>query len=159
VDLVGPLPSSKSWQDKTEGAFDHICFHIDWARLVATCPGGKESRSCSDRQTWRGTPNVLFAFNKSDRILCPLHQRCTRSKTEARNLTVYPQGHYEALQAARQRQGTDACKALSKERAGLEGTMAQGIAEWVCANRVTQAWHGHTCSMWPRGQPATGCGF
>jgi transposase len=127
VDLVGPLPSSKSWQDRTEGAFAHTAFHIDWERRVATCPGGKESRSCSDRQTWRGTPNVLFAFNKSDCIPCSLHQRCTRSKTGARNLTVYPQGHYEALQAARQRQGTDAFKVLYKTRAGIEGTVSQGV--------------------------------
>jgi len=127
IDLVGPLPSSKSWQDRTEGAFDHTCFHIDWESRVATCPAGKQSRSCSDRQTWRGTPNVQFAFNKADCHPCALRQRCTRSKTGARNLTIYPEEKYKALQAARERQKTDAFQTLYKERAGIEGTMSQGV--------------------------------
>ena len=127
VDLVGPMPSSKSWQDRTEGAFDHTCFDIDWERRIATCPGGKQSRSCSDRKTWRGTPNLMFAFSKDDCLPCPLHQRCTRAKSGARSLTIYPQEHYEALLAARKRQTTEAFKNLYGQRAGIEGTISQGV--------------------------------
>ncbi len=40
ADLVGHLPSSKSWQDRTEGSLDYCCFHIDWRQRTVTCPAG-----------------------------------------------------------------------------------------------------------------------
>ena len=127
IDLVGPLPSSKSWQARTEGAFDHTAFHIDWERRVATCPNGKKSSSCSDRKTWRGTRNLLFSFHKVDCIPCPERHRCTRAKSGHRTLTIYPQMRYEALQQARSRQQTDEFRILYAERAGIEGTISQGV--------------------------------
>jgi transposase len=42
IDLIGPVPSSKSWQDREVGAFEHAQFQIDWERLVATCPMEKK---------------------------------------------------------------------------------------------------------------------
>lgn len=30
IDLVRPMPSSKSWQDQEEEAFDHNQFDINW---------------------------------------------------------------------------------------------------------------------------------
>lgn len=127
VDLLGPLPSSKSWQDRTEGALDHTQFHIDWERRVATCPGGKTSARCSDRKTWRGTPNLAFTFRAKDCLPCSLRPRCTRAKTGGRTLTIYPQEQYEALQRARERQKTEEFKVLYSERAGIEGTISQGV--------------------------------
>jgi transposase len=127
IDLLGPVPSSKSWQDKTEGAFDHSQFHIDWVARVATCPRGKTSAFCSDRKTWRGTPNLTFAFRAEDCLPCPVRQRCSRAKTGHRTLTIYPQEQYEALLAARRRQETEAFKELYGERAGIEGTISQGV--------------------------------
>lgn len=127
VDLLGPLPSSKSWQDRTENALDHTQFHIDWERRVATCPGGKTSTRCSDRKTWRGTPNLAFAFRAEDCLPCSLRPRCTRAKTGGRTLTIYPQEQYEALQRARERQETEAFKVLYSERAGIEGTISQAV--------------------------------
>jgi transposase len=127
VDLLAPLPSSKSWQDRTENALDHTQFHIDWERRVATCPGGKTSARCSDRKTWRGTPNLAFAFRAEDCLPCSLRPRCTRAKTGGRTLTIYPQEQYEALQRARERQETEEFKVLYGERAGIEGTISQGV--------------------------------
>jgi transposase len=66
VDLFGPMPSSKSWQDRIEDAFDHTQFHINWEQRVATCPGGKTSSYCSERKTWRGTPNLYSSFRSED---------------------------------------------------------------------------------------------
>jgi transposase len=42
-------------------------------------------------------------------------------------LTVRPQKYHEALQAARQRQTTPEFKAAYADRAGIEGTLSQGI--------------------------------
>jgi transposase len=125
IDLVGPVPSSKSWQDRTEGALDHTQFHIDWAQRIATCPGGKTSAGCFDRKTWRGTPNLVFTFRLEDCQSCPLRQRCTQASNVGRTLTIYPQAQYEALLQARERQQTAEFKDLYSDRAGIEGTISQ----------------------------------
>lgn len=127
IDIVGPLPSSKSWQDRTEGALDHTRFQIDWELRIATCPGGKTSAYCTERKTWRGTPNLYFAFQAKDCLPCRLRSHCSKAKTGGRTLTIYPQQQYEALVAARQRQETEAFKKLYGERAGIEGTISQGV--------------------------------
>jgi transposase len=127
VDLLGPVPSSKSWQDRTEGAFDHAQFHIDWNHLVAPCPGGRTSAFCSNRKTWRGTPNLTFAFRAKDCLPCSLRSRCSRAKASGRTLTIFPQEQYETLLAARQRQETEEFKKLYGERSGIEGTISQGV--------------------------------
>lgn len=127
IDLVGPMPSSKSWQDKDETAFDHSHFQIDWVNRVASCPGGKESTNCSDRKTWRGTPNLVFTFRLEDCRGCSFRQRCTRAKNVGRTLTIYPQEPYEALRDARERQQTREFKELYNARAGIEGTISQAV--------------------------------
>jgi transposase len=127
IDMVGPVPSSKCWQDRVEGAFDHTQFQIDWEKRVATCPNQKTSVRCSERKTWRGTPNLNFVFRKEDCLLCPMRVRCSRAKNAGRGLTIYPKEQYEAQLAARQRQQTDEFKKLYAERAGIESTMSQGV--------------------------------
>jgi transposase len=54
IDLVGPIPASKTWQDRVEGAFDHTQFHIDWQNLQITCPAGKTSIHRYASRTARG---------------------------------------------------------------------------------------------------------
>jgi transposase len=127
VDLVGPIPSHKSWQSRTEDAFDHTQFVIDWDAKQARCPGGRTSTYYAERTTTRGTPNVLFAFRVEDCRACPLRERCTRAGNVGRTLTVYPQVQYEAQERARQRQTTEESKLLYSERAGIEGTISQGV--------------------------------
>lgn len=127
IDLVAPVPSSKSWQDRVEEAFDHTHFHIDWEHMTATCPGGKHSAYSAERQTWRGTPNLLFAFRREDCQSCPLRQQCTRAKNVGRTLTIYPQEQYKALLAARARQETEEFKERYAARAGIEGTISQAV--------------------------------
>lgn len=127
IDLVGPVPSSKSWQDREEGAFDHTQFEIQWEQRRAICPGGKTSHPFSERKTWRGTPNLQISFRKQDCDPCAMRQQCTRSKRTGRTLTIYPQEKYALQQKARQRQGTEVFKELYGERAGIEGTISLGV--------------------------------
>jgi hypothetical protein len=96
INLVGPVPTSKSWQDRKEGALDHTQFHIDWEKQTATCPNGKITSRCTERKTWRGTLNFSFVFNKEDCLSCSLRERCSRAKNMGRTLTLYPQKQYEA---------------------------------------------------------------
>jgi len=44
-----------------------------------------------------------------------------------RTLTVYPQAQYEAQEQARTRQATESFKRLYGERAGIQGTISQGV--------------------------------
>ena len=127
VDLVGPIPSSKSWQDRVEGGFDHTQFQIDCEKRVATCPNQKSSARCSERKTWRGTPSFTFVFDREDCLPCTLRSHCTRAKNVGRTLTLYPKEEYEAQLAARQRQMTESFRVLYGERAGIESTMSQGV--------------------------------
>jgi transposase len=130
IDLIGPIPSSKSWQDREENAFDHTQFQIDWQRMVATCPNGKESARASPRKTWRGSPNLTFTFSKNDCLPCDLRSRCSRAKNVGRTLTIYPQKEYEALLKARERQETEEFKEIYGQRAGIEGTFSQGVRKF-----------------------------
>lgn len=124
IDLVGPVPTSKSWQDRVEGAFDHTQFQIDWENRIVTCPNGKTSLTCSERRTWRETPSFTFRFDKADCFPCPFREKCSRAKNIGRTLTLYPQEQYEAQRAAWGRQETEDFKKLYGERAGVERTMS-----------------------------------
>jgi transposase len=127
IALLGPVASGKSWQSKTEGAFDHSQFEVDWDRKQAECPGGKISKSFYLRKTRRDTPNYTITFPKSDCLPCKLRPKCTRSKHSGRTLTLYPKEIHEAQLAARDRQETEAFKQLYRKRAGIEGTISQGV--------------------------------
>jgi transposase len=52
---------------------------------------------------------------------------CTRSKTAPRKLTLRPQAEYQALQVVRQQQTTLVWKETYNQRAGIEGTLSQGV--------------------------------
>src|SRR5690606_22270777 len=126
IDLLGPVPSSKSWQDRVEGAFDHTQFQIDWEKKQVTCPQGKVSVRCSERKTWRGTPNFVFTFDIKDCLPCPVRQHCSPAKNVGRTLSLYPQEQYEAQLNARKRQQTEEFKKLYAGRAGIQSTLSQG---------------------------------
>jgi transposase len=111
IDLVGPVPTSKSWRDRVEGAFNHTQFQIDWEERVVTCPNQKTSARCTECKTWRGTPSFTFVFAKEDFLPCPMRVHCSRAKNVGRTLTLYP----KAQLAARQRQQTEEFKKLYGE--------------------------------------------
>ncbi len=127
IDLVGPVPASKTWQDRVEGAFDHTQFHIDWQNQQITCPTGKTSIHSYARRTARGTSNFTFLFAKEDCQPCPVRNRCSRAKQAGRVMTLYPQEQYEAQQEARKRQHTEEFTKLYAQREGIESTISQGV--------------------------------
>jgi transposase len=128
VDLIGPVPPNPSWQLKDEQAYDLSWFAIDWDNQRVTCPQGKHSTRWQLRQTPEGTPMIDVKFRHADCSACPARARCTRSQGgRPRGLNFRPKEQYQMLQAARQRQETDAFKALYKKRAGIEGTISQAV--------------------------------
>jgi DDE family transposase len=72
-----------------------------------------------------GQEVIYVRFAAADCLLCSSHGQCTQA--QARSLTFRPQARYLALQAARERQQTDAFKEAYALRAGVESTISQAV--------------------------------
>ena len=125
IDLIGPVGEDQSWQARANEGFGAACFVIDWEAQQATCPQGKVSVVWKPTTDRTGHDVVNIRFGHHDCGACPVRAQCVNSN-RARALTIRTQGHYEALQAARERQGTEDFKARYATRAGIEGTISQG---------------------------------
>lgn len=128
VNLVGPTRVDTGWQARqTEGGFSADNFVVDWERQQATCPGGKTSQYWQPAKDTHGNDTIHIRFSKKDCGHCPLHAQCTRSTPPRRTVTVRPHAQQLALQAAREREKTEAYKQLYAHRAGIEGTFSLGV--------------------------------
>jgi transposase len=127
IDLVGPPPPEPGWRAKAQEGFAGPCFVLDWDAEVATCPQGQVSHSWKPGQDHEGRPSVAIRFDKATCAACPARTPCLGSAQGPRSLLVHERAHYEALHDARTRQQTDAFKALYADRAGIEGSISQGV--------------------------------
>lgn len=122
IDLIGPARRDKSWQAKTEGAFDFTAFRVDWDGQVVTCPTGAQTSSWVERPGPYGTPTIYAKFAKESCKTCELKEKCTRGAL--RTLTFQPQAVQEALNLARTRESNGTWQGLYQRRAGIEATMS-----------------------------------
>jgi transposase len=125
--LIGPVPTDNSWQAKAEHAYDLSQFHIDWEAQQVTCPRGKTSSSWSARRDRWNNPVISVKFAYKDCRYCEARRQCTKAKTNPRHMTLKPRDEHQALQALRQQQNTSEWKAKYAKRAGVEGTLSQGV--------------------------------
>ena len=125
--LMGPVPTDSSWQAKDEHAYDLSQFHIHWEAQQVTCPRGKTSSSWTARRDRWNNPVISVKFAYKDCRDCEVRRQCTRAKTTPRHMTLKPQAEHQALQALRQHQHTAEWKAKYATRAGVEGTLSQGV--------------------------------
>lgn len=125
VDLVGPTRPDYKWQAKAGNGFAASAFRIDWGSRQATCPAGRTSASWTPAVD-RGHNHVIkVKFSAADCRSCPSRAHCT--KAPRRTITVRPQEQYVALQMARSREETDAFHEEYARRAGIEGTISEGV--------------------------------
>jgi len=129
IDLFGPPRLDPSWQNRN-GGYDGALFEIDWRRQTAICPEGKVSSYWHEYQPneryWRTV--VRVRFKKSDCLLCPSRGKCVRNETGApRSLTLPPESMYQALHETRQALKSEAGRIEYRRRAGIEGTISQGV--------------------------------
>jgi transposase len=125
VDLVGPTRPDYRWQSRAGEGFAASDFTIDWDQQQATCPEGRTSLSWSPAVD-RGHNDVIkIKFSAKDCGVCPARARCTEAKR--RSITVRPRDQYEALHAARSREASGEYRSDYKRRAGIEGTISQGV--------------------------------
>jgi transposase len=126
LDLVGPGRIDSSWQAKAGKGFAMDAFTIDWDAQHVTCPMGVHSSSWSPA-TDGGTPVVKVKFSTTDCQACPHRSDCVGPTATRRIMTFKTRDEYIALQAARQRQTTPEFRSLYALRAGIEGTLSQGV--------------------------------
>ncbi len=128
VDLVGPLYEDRQWQAKANTGCDVSHFRVDWAAHVVTCPRGQASvRWYESVDTTRDRTLSHVGFAAADCRPCPARAHCTRAKTGARGLTLPPQAEHEATRMLRDRQPTPELGAVYAQRAGIDGTLSQGV--------------------------------
>lgn len=127
IDLFGPTRSDFTWQAKEDEGFANKDFVLDWEKQQALCPRGHTSVSWRDGWDNRDNPVVRIKFSTNKCGPCPVHPKCTRSDPPRRALIVRPQAQYQALQAARKREETTAFAQQYAKRAGVEGTISQGV--------------------------------
>lgn len=129
IRVLGPAHPDPTWQAKAQQGFDVAAFRMDWEGQTATCPQGKQSAPWTPGQDQHAKAVFHIRFRKNDCQTCVQRAQCTQAKTEPRKLTVRTQAAHEALQAARQQQKTPEFKAEYATRAGIEGTLSQGIRD------------------------------
>jgi transposase len=129
VDLLGPTRLDYHWQAREGAGFDAQHFQVDWGRQQATCPAGKTSTGWTPAVDNRGNPVIKVKFSTKDCRRCDQIAYCIRStkRYPRRTLSIRPQPQYQALQAARRRETTDAFQAAYARRAGIEGTLSRGM--------------------------------
>jgi transposase len=127
VDVVDPAFGSYSRQHHTGQGYDLQAFVLDWEVQQARCPQGQTSVHWRPGRDVSGDPVVRIRFDGPTCRACPARPACTTAKGAPRQLTVRPQAHHKAIQAARQRQETTAFKAQYALRAGIESSLSQGI--------------------------------
>ena len=127
IDLIGPVAGDLSWQAKAGEGFAAAQFVLDWEAHQATCPQGKTSVWWQAGQDRDDQAVVQIKFAKEDCGTCSLRAHCTRSASQSRRLVVRGREQFEMLQVARQRQQSEVFKEEYARRAGLEGTISQGV--------------------------------
>jgi transposase len=126
---LGPTRLDYHWQAREGAGFDAQHVQIDWDQHQARCPAGKTSISWTPAVDNRGNAVIKVKFSSTDYRRCDHVAQCVRSQKRypRRTLTIRPQPQYQALQAARQREATEAFQAEYARGAGIEGTISRGV--------------------------------
>lgn len=126
IDVVGPVFGSYRRQHQTGQGDDVQAFVLHWEAQQAHGPQGHTSVNWRPGREVSGDPVIRIRFDGSTGRACPARPACTTAKGAPRQLTVRPQLHHEAIQAARQRQETTEFKAQYALRAGVESGRSPG---------------------------------
>ncbi|MFF8909705.1 transposase [Streptomyces olivaceoviridis] len=95
-----------------------------------TCPNGATSSRWAEDRSQEGTAVVRARFPTAACRPCKAREQCTRPNTKwdmGRRITLRPQAEYEAIQQARAQEDTQDWIEQYTHRAGVEGTISQGV--------------------------------
>ena len=108
----------KAWRVSNSGRFPKTEFSLDWERELMRCPAGVEM----DFEA-----GGVVRFPKKTCAACPLRERCTKSKSAGRSVSIHPDERL--LEELRERQKTSEGRAKLRERVGVEHSLAH-IGHW-----------------------------
>jgi transposase len=127
LSLEGPVRGVSSRQMRAGGGYSLPHFRIDWERERVTCPQGRASAYWRTLRLADGSPRIQVQFSRSDCGACAARKACASAKTARRVMQLHRREEYEALRAARARAEDPAWLERYNRRAGVEGTLPQGI--------------------------------
>ena len=128
--LYDPTRQDYRWQARAGGGFAASAFTIDWETKTATCPEGRTSINWSPAIDRRDNAVITIKFSTKDWRHCTSRFQCLQSpqqRNPRRLITVRTQEEYRALHTAREREASAGFKDEYARRAGIEGTMSQGV--------------------------------
>ena len=102
-------------------------FAIDWGQKRARCPRGRLSIGWKEYTDADRSPYVSIRFSASDCRDCPVRPQCTRASKQGRHLKVPTEAQHAALREVRSFIDSEAGRQLYARRAGIEGTLSQGV--------------------------------
>ncbi len=127
VSLEGPVRAMPTRSTEAEQAYEQRHFAIDWENEKVTCPQGKTSVTWRAGRDDTGAARFRAVFSRTECGTCQARSLCTSSKEGRRAVNFLPRPDYEALNAARDRMQDPAWKERYRIRAGIEGTLSQGV--------------------------------
>jgi transposase len=123
IELLGPVVENHSWQHTT--GYENDVFTLDWENRVAICPRGKVSDTWTVRDHRRFHELIRIKFKTVDCKPCPVRELCT--KHGRRTLSFHEESIFKAVQQRKQEQHTEEFRKRYGKRAGIEGTISQGV--------------------------------
>ncbi len=108
----------KAWRVRNGERFPKTEFALDWERGLMRCPAGI---------VMPFEPGAVVRFPKKSCAACPLRERCTKSTTGGRSVSVHPDERL--LSELRERQSTPEGRKKLRERVGVEHSLAH-IGHW-----------------------------
>jgi transposase len=127
VELLGPTRADYHGQAHEQKGFAASNFQIDWQKQQAICPQQRSSVSWTPAKDRSQRDVIKIKFASADCGPCESRKQCTHARQPRRTLTIRPQEEYLALQAARIRETSEQFAKQYRARAGIEGTMSQGV--------------------------------
>jgi transposase len=127
ITLRGPTRPTQGWQAQVDGGYTVEQFEVDWVQQRVRCPQGKWSVAWWDQGSRARSRPIFVEFALEDCQACPARSVCTRAQQQGRRVGLPPQAQYEALRAAQMWYGSEEGKQGYKRRAGVEGTLSQGV--------------------------------
>lgn len=124
-EIVGPVLPDPSWQQQT--GYGGQAFTLDWEQQQAVCPQGHPSQQWSRKRDNRGEEVIQIFFAPKLCQKCAVKEFCTKSQTGGRTLTVAPREIHQALHERRAEQRDKAFQQNYAARAGIEGTLSEGV--------------------------------
>ena len=125
VSLLGPTRADYHWQARSAEGFAARNFVVDGMNQVVTCPQGRTSHSWTPYLNKHQNEVIKVQFSQQVCGQCGCRPQWTRGRR--RSLQIQPQARQQALQIARERETTTDYAVQYRKRAGIEGTISQGV--------------------------------